>query len=113
MSSVAPLSYLHLGVTGHLLQVQVTLCESHSIPGGAAHAWVDRADYHFESGPSLYSGMSGRCFSLQMCSSRSMTCCFLSYQLFIIACTYATHAKHVRERDSLSIAAPTLLGRML
>ena len=40
--------------------VQVTVCESHSIPGGAAHAWVDRGGYHFESGPSLYSGMSGR-----------------------------------------------------
>ncbi|CAL5229088.1 g12346 [Coccomyxa viridis] len=39
--------------------VKVTVCESHSIPGGAAHAWVDRAGYHFESGPSLYSGMSG------------------------------------------------------
>jgi phytoene dehydrogenase-like protein len=31
--------------------------ESHDIPGGAAHAWV-RDGYHFESGPSLYSGMS-------------------------------------------------------
>lgn len=33
------------------------MCESHSIPGGAAHAWV-RDGYHFESGPSLYSGMA-------------------------------------------------------
>lgn len=38
---------------------QVTVCESHSIPGGAAHAWV-RDGYHFESGPSLYSGMADR-----------------------------------------------------
>ena len=36
------------------------MCESHSIPGGAAHAWVQDG-YHFESGPSLYSGMAGRC----------------------------------------------------
>ncbi|MEW5301350.1 MAG: hypothetical protein WDW36_004213 [Sanguina aurantia] len=39
--------------------LQVTVCESHSIPGGAAHAWV-RDGYHFESGPSLYSGMADR-----------------------------------------------------
>ncbi|PNH12854.1 Prolycopene isomerase, chloroplastic [Tetrabaena socialis] len=38
---------------------KVTVCESHSIPGGAAHAWV-RDGYHFESGPSLYSGLSAR-----------------------------------------------------
>ena len=38
--------------------LQVTVCESHNIPGGAAHAWVQKG-YHFESGPSLYSGMSG------------------------------------------------------
>lgn len=38
--------------------VQVTVCESHSIPGGAAHAWVQDG-YHFEAGPSLYSGMAG------------------------------------------------------
>ena len=40
--------------------VQVTVCESHNIPGGAAHAWVQNG-YHFESGPSLYSGMAARC----------------------------------------------------
>ena len=34
------------------------MCESHNIPGGAAHAWVQKG-YHFESGPSLYSGMAG------------------------------------------------------
>ena len=40
-------------------RVQVTVCESHDIPGGAAHAWVQDG-FHFESGPSLYSGMSSR-----------------------------------------------------
>lgn len=39
--------------------MQVTVCESHSIPGGAAHAWT-RDGYHFESGPSLYSGLGGK-----------------------------------------------------
>eukprot|EP01026_Neomeris_dumetosa_P002649 TRINITY_DN107153_c0_g2_i2.p1 TRINITY_DN107153_c0_g2~~TRINITY_DN107153_c0_g2_i2.p1 ORF type:complete len:562 (+),score=64.71 TRINITY_DN107153_c0_g2_i2:66-1751(+) len=39
--------------------VNVCVCESHSIAGGAAHAWV-RDGYHFESGPSLYSGMNSR-----------------------------------------------------
>ena len=34
------------------------MCESHNIPGGAAHAWVQKG-YHFEAGPSLYSGMAG------------------------------------------------------
>lgn len=33
--------------------LSVVVCESHNIPGGAAHAWV-RDGYHFESGPSLY-----------------------------------------------------------
>lgn len=37
----------------------VIVCESHTIPGGAAHAWI-RDGFHFESGPSLYSGMNGR-----------------------------------------------------
>lgn len=35
------------------------MCESHNIPGGAAHAW-ERDGYTFESGPSLYSGMAVR-----------------------------------------------------
>lgn len=39
--------------------MKVTVCESHSIPGGACHAWK-RDGYTFESGPSLYSGMSDR-----------------------------------------------------
>lgn len=37
--------------------LDVVVCESHSILGGAAHAW-ERQGYHFESGPSLYSGMA-------------------------------------------------------
>ena len=38
---------------------QVTVCESHSEAGGAAHTFT-RNGYHFESGPSLYSGMDAR-----------------------------------------------------
>jgi phytoene dehydrogenase-like protein len=37
----------------------VIVCESHSIPGGAAHSF-DRDGYKFDSGPSLYSGLSYR-----------------------------------------------------
>ncbi|MGG6294381.1 phytoene desaturase family protein [Leptolyngbya sp. AN02str] len=36
---------------------EVVVCESHSIPGGAAHGF-ERQGYRFDSGPSLYSGMS-------------------------------------------------------
>lgn len=36
---------------------QVTVCESHSIPGGAAHGFYVQG-YQFDSGPSLYSGLS-------------------------------------------------------
>lgn len=39
--------------------LDVVVCESHTIAGGAAHSWVQRG-YHFESGPSLYSGMASR-----------------------------------------------------
>ncbi|MBE9128037.1 MULTISPECIES: phytoene desaturase family protein [unclassified Coleofasciculus] len=35
----------------------VTVCESHSIPGGAAHTF-DHRGFTFDSGPSLYSGLS-------------------------------------------------------
>lgn len=35
----------------------VLVCESHSIPGGAAHGF-ERHGFHFDSGPSLYSGLS-------------------------------------------------------
>jgi len=35
----------------------VTVCESHAIAGGAAHSF-ERQGYKFDSGPSLYSGMS-------------------------------------------------------
>ncbi len=37
----------------------VTVCESHTIPGGAAHAF-ERNGFKFDSGPSLYSGLSSR-----------------------------------------------------
>jgi carotene isomerase len=36
---------------------EVVVCESHSIPGGAAHAF-ERGGFTFDSGPSLYSGLS-------------------------------------------------------
>jgi phytoene dehydrogenase-like protein len=42
-----------LAHTGH----KVTVVESHDAVGGCAHGW-ERAGYHFESGPSLYSGLS-------------------------------------------------------
>jgi hypothetical protein len=66
--------------------LQVTVCESHSIPGGAAHAWV-RDGYHFESGPSLYSGMAGadRSYWSPVMGGRRFAClwwlaCFTSHQ---------------------------------
>lgn len=36
---------------------KVAVCESHTIPGGAAHRFV-RDGFQFDSGPSLYSGLS-------------------------------------------------------
>ncbi|MEM9908492.1 MAG: NAD(P)/FAD-dependent oxidoreductase, partial [Cyanobacteria bacterium P01_D01_bin.44] len=36
---------------------EVLVCESHSIPGGAAHGF-ERDGFRFDSGPSLYSGLS-------------------------------------------------------
>lgn len=36
---------------------RVVVCESHSIPGGAAHTF-ERQGFRFDSGPSLYSGLS-------------------------------------------------------
>lgn len=36
---------------------KVLVCESHDTPGGCAHGW-ERQGFHFESGPSLYSGFS-------------------------------------------------------
>ncbi len=36
---------------------KVTVCESHSIPGGAAHSFIYNG-FKFDSGPSLYSGLS-------------------------------------------------------
>ena len=38
-------------------QYRVAVLESHDTPGGCAHSW-ERRGYHFESGPSLYSGLS-------------------------------------------------------
>jgi len=35
----------------------VTLCESHTTPGGAAHGF-ERDGFHFESGPSFFTGLS-------------------------------------------------------
>lgn len=37
--------------------LHVVVCESHDSPGGAAHEWTIK-DFHFESGPSLYAGLS-------------------------------------------------------
>ena len=37
--------------------LKTLVLESHGVPGGAAHAWT-RDGYTFESGPSLYSGLS-------------------------------------------------------
>jgi phytoene dehydrogenase-like protein len=39
--------------------LRVTICESHTIPGGAAHEF-ERQGFQFDSGPSLYSGLSSR-----------------------------------------------------
>ena len=36
---------------------EVTVCESHSLAGGAAHGF-EREGFRFDSGPSLYSGLS-------------------------------------------------------
>ena len=36
---------------------RVTVLESHDVVGGCAHSWTRRG-FHFESGPSLYSGFS-------------------------------------------------------
>lgn len=35
----------------------VAVFESHDVPGGCAHTW-ERRGFHFEAGPSLYSGLS-------------------------------------------------------
>lgn len=35
---------------------KVLICESHTIPGGAAHSFI-RNGYHFDSGPSFYCGL--------------------------------------------------------
>jgi carotene isomerase len=38
---------------------RVIVCESHSIPGGAAHSF-SRQGFHFDSGPSFYCGLNDR-----------------------------------------------------
>ncbi|MEM1427299.1 MAG: NAD(P)-binding protein, partial [Cyanobacteria bacterium P01_H01_bin.130] len=38
--------------------LEVLVCESHSIPGGAAHSFT-RQGFAFDSGPSLHSGLEG------------------------------------------------------
>ncbi|MDY6782894.1 MAG: NAD(P)/FAD-dependent oxidoreductase [Cyanobacteriota bacterium] len=42
---------------------RVAVCESHTIPGGAAHSF-SRRGFHFDSGPSFYCGLSDRVPSL-------------------------------------------------
>jgi len=37
--------------------LKVCVCESHDAPGGAAHSWTTKG-FTFESGPSLYAGLS-------------------------------------------------------
>lgn len=39
--------------------LETTVLEAHSIPGGCAHGW-SRGDYHFDSGTSLFFGISNR-----------------------------------------------------
>ncbi|HBK96569.1 MAG TPA: all-trans-retinol 13,14-reductase, partial [Microcoleaceae bacterium UBA10368] len=36
---------------------RVLVCESHTIPGGAAHSF-SRRGFHFDSGPSFYCGLT-------------------------------------------------------
>ena len=39
---------------------KVIVCESHAVIGGACHSFRRGEGYHFESGPSLYSGLNAR-----------------------------------------------------
>jgi phytoene dehydrogenase-like protein len=39
---------------------RVIVCESHTVIGGACHSFRRGEGYHFESGPSLYSGLNAR-----------------------------------------------------
>ena len=55
--AAAEFAPLDLAQAVHIVPIQVTVCESHSIPGGAAQGWKQDG-YHFEAGPSLYSGMA-------------------------------------------------------
>ena len=38
--------------------LDVTVCESHTIPGGCAHSF-ERDGFKFDSGPSIFSGFTG------------------------------------------------------
>ena len=40
--------------------LHTVVCESHDAVGGAAHEWTVKG-FHFESGPSLYAGLSPAC----------------------------------------------------
>ena len=56
--SALPTSPSHIPLT---LPSQVLVLESHDTPGGCCHTWTRRTPvgtFHFESGPSLYSGLS-------------------------------------------------------
>lgn len=44
---------------------QITVCESHAIPGGAAHSFT-RNGFHFDSGPSFYCGLGNVGAAAQM-----------------------------------------------
>ncbi len=44
-------------ISALFVEYKVVILESHDAPGGCAHTW-ERRGFHFESGPSLYSGFS-------------------------------------------------------
>lgn len=69
----------------HVVLVQVSVVESHSVAGGAAHTWR-RGPYHFESGPSLYSGMNGERW-MQLVAMQSPCASKLTGALCARACT--------------------------
>ena len=76
--------------------LQVVVCESHNIPGGAAHAWVKKG-YHFESGPSLYSGMASR-QSTELILSLGTEPSYLhrtSYTCWVICSWFISRNEHV------------------
>ena len=48
---------LSAGAAAASTGLSVAVLESHDAPGGAAHEWTVKG-FHFESGPSLYAGLS-------------------------------------------------------